>query len=176
MADVFLLLPDDERRKILAGAAQQLGRSAQALEKDVWVCWALEQLWTTPHPVKMAFKGGTSLSKVYGAIERFSEDIDVTLDYRDLDPEFDPFADAISKNKLKQAGERLRDLVKSRVHEVVVPHLRTQLVSMMSGESYAIDASDDGEKVWIKYRSVVDAADGFIADSVLLEFGGWSPS
>ncbi|HJW75257.1 MAG TPA: nucleotidyl transferase AbiEii/AbiGii toxin family protein, partial [Thermoleophilia bacterium] len=172
MADVFLLLDDDERRKILVGAAQQLGRSAQALEKDVWVCWALEQLWTTPKAVKMAFKGGTSLSKVYDAIERFSEDVDVTLDYRSLDPEFDPFADGISNNKLKKAGERLRTLVTSHVHDVVVPHLRARLTSVSADAPYAIEVSADGEEVRIKYRSVVDAPDGYIADSVLLEFGG----
>jgi hypothetical protein len=172
MADVFLLLDDDERRKILAGAAQQLGRSAQALEKDVWVCWALEQLWATPNAVKMAFKGGTSLSKVYDAIERFSEDVDVTLDYRSLDPDFDPFAEGISKNKLKTAGERLRTLVTSHVHDIVVPHLRARLSSVSADASYAVDGSANGEEVRIKYRSVVDAPHGYIADSVLLEFGG----
>jgi len=172
MADVFLLLDDDERRKILAGAAQQLGRSAQSLEKDVWVCWALEQLWDTPNAPKMAFKGGTSLSKVYKAIERFSEDVDVTLDYRTLDPGFDPFADGISNNKLKKAGDRLRSLVKDHAHNVVVPHLRTRLASVSEDASYAIDVSPDGEKVWVKYRTVIDAPDGYIADRVLLEFGG----
>lgn len=79
------------------------------LQKDVWVCWALKELFGTQRGVRMAFKGGTSLSKVFQAIHRFSEDVDVSLDYRDLqsNPEFDPFDEGISKSKRKQFSERL---------------------------------------------------------------------
>lgn len=55
---------------------------------DVWVCWVLQTLFTMPDRLPMAFKGGTSLSKVFGAIARFSEDVDITLDYRGLDGTF----------------------------------------------------------------------------------------
>lgn len=49
------------------------------IEKDLWVCWLLEQLFTLP--VQMVFKGATSLSKVFNIIKRFSEDCDITIDY-----------------------------------------------------------------------------------------------
>jgi predicted nucleotidyltransferase component of viral defense system len=91
VAESFLLLPDADKKDILDAAAEKLGRSGNVLEKDVWLCWALEELWRTPGAVQMAFKGGTSLSKVYGVIDRFSEDIDVTVDHRKLGPELDPF-------------------------------------------------------------------------------------
>lgn len=172
MADSFLHLPDDERRKILARGAQQLGRNAQALEKDVWVCWVLEQLWTMLKAGRMAFKGGTSLSKVYRAIDRFSEDIDVTLDYRGLDPEFNPFAEGVSKNKLKNASERLRALMKGHVDNVVVPALRKRLTEVSAEVPYEVAVSDNSEKVWVRYRSVVEGADGYMKDEVLIEFGG----
>src|SRR5699024_6026534 len=55
------------------------------LEKDIWLCWVLEQIFKMPSAPKMAFKGGTSLSKVFGLIERFSEDVDITLDYRNFE-------------------------------------------------------------------------------------------
>jgi len=59
----------------------------------------------------MAFKGGTSLSKIFGAIARFSEDVDITLDYRGPDGSFDPFAEGVSKTRLRkfsEDGEQMR--------------------------------------------------------------------
>ena len=58
--------------------ATELNISKNAVEKDWWMCWALEALFSLPD--KMVFKGGTSLSKVFNAIHRYSEDIDITLD------------------------------------------------------------------------------------------------
>jgi predicted nucleotidyltransferase component of viral defense system len=53
------------------------------VEKDFWVCWILKRLFADPHlKEQMVFKGGTSLSKVYGLVDRFSEDIDLVLDWR----------------------------------------------------------------------------------------------
>lgn len=80
----FLRLPIAEQRDILSSMSVQMGRSSQVLHKDVWVCWVLRELFASDTGVYMAFKGGTSLSKVFQAIHRFSEDVDVTLDYRDL--------------------------------------------------------------------------------------------
>lgn len=77
-------LTGDEQAELLHGLAPVLGRRAEILEKDIWLCQALGVLFSLPGRKPMAFKGGTSLSKVYQAIERFSEDIDVTVDYRSL--------------------------------------------------------------------------------------------
>ena len=60
----------------------------------------------------MAFKGGTSLSKVYAAIQRFSEDIDVTIDWRSFKLGSDPFAMDVSKTRQKKLGEALRAALK----------------------------------------------------------------
>lgn len=65
-----------------------------------------------PDRLPMAFKGGTSLSKVFGAIARFSEDVDITLDYRGLDGAFDPFAEGVSRNRLKKFSEDLKSFVR----------------------------------------------------------------
>jgi predicted nucleotidyltransferase component of viral defense system len=75
----FLELPLDERRLYLEQAAIQRNVSAVMLEKDFWVCWLLGILFDSPFAEALVFKGGTSLSKVFGAIERFSEDIDLSL-------------------------------------------------------------------------------------------------
>ncbi len=79
MAESFLHLPDSDRREIYAAAADQLGRAPVVLEKDVWVCWSLGVLFGAADRRQMAFKGGTALSKAHRVIDRFSEDIDVTV-------------------------------------------------------------------------------------------------
>lgn len=73
-----------EQAELLLGLAPALGRRAEILEKDIWLCLVLGILFSLPGRKRMAFKGGTALSKVHQAIERFSEDIDVTVDYRNL--------------------------------------------------------------------------------------------
>ena len=64
MADEFLKLAASEQSEILSGAAYLLKKSPVVLEKDVWLCWALQHLFAMPGCLSMAFKGGTALSKV----------------------------------------------------------------------------------------------------------------
>jgi len=75
----FLELPPDERRLYVEQAAIRRNVSPVILEKDFWVCWMLGVLFHSEFASSMVFKGGTSLSKVFGVIERFSEDIDLSL-------------------------------------------------------------------------------------------------
>lgn len=77
------------------------------LEKDIWVCWTLKQLFNMPGRLPIAFKGGTSLSKVFRAIERLSEDIDITLDYRGLSAAVDPFAEGMSGRQRRKLSDDL---------------------------------------------------------------------
>jgi hypothetical protein len=121
MAETFLQLTPQERSEIYRALAPRLGRAPVVLEKDVWVCWVLQALFTRQGRLPMAFKGGTSLSKVYRAIDRFSEYVDITLDYRGLDSTVDPFAVGLSKTKLKLFSEGLKSFVRDHVHHVLVP-------------------------------------------------------
>lgn len=75
----FLDLPSDERLLYIEQAALRRNVSPVVLEKDFWVCWLLGILFESPFAGNLVFKGGTSLSKVFGVIERFSEDIDLSL-------------------------------------------------------------------------------------------------
>lgn len=71
-----------ERRDIFSATADRKGVSEAIVEKDFWVCWTLKQLFATEaFAGRLLFKGGTSLSKVFHAINRFSEDIDLAVDY-----------------------------------------------------------------------------------------------
>ena len=75
-------LPPNDRRDLFRAAAQQMRVNEAIVEKDFWVFWTLDYLfYDSPWQDKRAFKGGTSLSKAYGVIERFSEDIDLILDW-----------------------------------------------------------------------------------------------
>ena len=75
----FLALPDDERRLYIEQAAIRRSLSPVIMEKDFWVCWLLGILFESEFADEIVFKGGTSLSKVFGVIDRFSEDIDLSL-------------------------------------------------------------------------------------------------
>ena len=82
----LLAATDDGRRDVFLTTARRLGTAVQNVEKDFWVCWTLDVLFNglpEDHPC-LLFKGGTSLSKSFGLINRFSEDIDVTVFRNDL--------------------------------------------------------------------------------------------
>ena len=98
-----------ERALVINEAASRLGLSPLIIEKDFWVCWTLARIFTVeaiaPHVV---FKGGTSLSKVFGAIQRFSEDIDLAVSPRALGfetAELDEAPSASQRRKRVQALE-----------------------------------------------------------------------
>ena len=76
-------LPSEEREILFQNTAAKMGMNAAIIEKDFWVCLTLDYLFHKCQWKKaFAFKGGTSLSKVYNLIDRFSEDIDLILDWR----------------------------------------------------------------------------------------------
>ena len=82
MSESYLSLSVSDRTEALETAADKSGRPSHLLEKDVWVVWTLSVLYDSPHHEHLTFKGGTSLSKAYHAIDRFSEDVDLTYDIR----------------------------------------------------------------------------------------------
>ena len=169
---VFLELAAEEQKEILQTVSPQLARSASVLEKDIWVCWALQALFSMPGAHPMAFKGGTSLSKVYGVIDRFSEDVDITLDYRAFEENFDPFAEGVSRTKTKQFGERLKSYVSDYANHVVAPYLKNELAKLPTADQHTVEVDGGGEKIWITYPSIVEDTDEYIRSHVLIELGG----
>jgi hypothetical protein len=72
----------DNRAELFDETADRMGISGAIVEKDFWVCWTLKQIFSIEQfRERLLFKGGTSLSKVFGAIQRFSEDIDLAVDH-----------------------------------------------------------------------------------------------
>jgi nucleotidyltransferase AbiEii toxin of type IV toxin-antitoxin system len=83
--DGFLKMSSQERRLACLQVEEQMRLQAASVEKDFWVCWTLRELFALPEiGPHLTFKGGTSLSKAWKLIERFSEDIDLIVDKQTL--------------------------------------------------------------------------------------------
>lgn len=118
--------PATDRADLFTAVAEQRGNMiAAVVEKDFWVCWTLRRLFTLPNaPAGMIFKGGTSLSKVFNATGRFSEDVDLSFDRADLDfgGEQDP-ARASSRKQAKQRLKSLKEACQGVIRDRFVPQL-----------------------------------------------------
>lgn len=164
-------LPPVEQAELLNGLAPRLGRRAEILEKDIWLCQILGILFALPCCKPMAFKGGTSLSKVYQAIERFSEDIDVTIDYQSLVPNVPALA-TLSRSQQRKLSDTLRDTLAAHVTGELVPALGEALLQALPNHEITIEVSDNAEELRLYYPSAVENTDPYLRPSVLIEFGG----
>lgn len=166
----FIRLSPDMQRDVLERGASQSHLNPQLLEKDIWVCWALDAVFRIPDAYAMAFKGGTSLSKAYGAIRRLSEDVDITIDYQSLDPTVDPFQPGLSRTRQKKFSESLKARVQKYLVDAMVPWLEQCLANDgLTKHTVTVEASEGALRV--NYPSCADRGE-YIAESVLLEFGG----
>ena len=165
--EAFLHLSPEEQAEILQTCAGKLGRRPEHLEKDLWICWVLQGLFTMPGRLPMAFKGGTSLSKVYSAIRRFSEDVDITVDYKSLDQSIDPFNPKVSQTSRDKYTELLKTKLSEHTKNVIRPHFERLVAQLSEKPPKPIATSDDGEKLFIPYPSRFAKE-----ESVCLEFGG----
>ena len=175
VADRFLDLRDEDKRDLFVGLQDKMKLSPIAIEKDIWVCWVLQTLFSMPGRPRMCFKGGTSLSKVFGVISRFSEDIDVTINHRTENaPELDPFKEGTSKTEIKRIAEEFSKLTVKMVRESIVPYIRRKIEKEFGGDGFWFDIDQTGEKLTLGYPSVFDLSDRsrYMSSSVLVEFGG----
>ena len=172
MTKAFIQLPPRDRAEILQTAAAELGFTAQVLEKDIWVCWVLSALFSMPDAHPMAFKGGTSLSKIWKAIDRFSEDVDITIDYRAFDTGFDHQKGKLSNTKQEAVNSELRRCVTKYLDSHVRPYMLDRLSEDLDDQSFELMLSDCGEKLVLNYPKAPVGGSPYIHDSIVLEFGG----
>jgi hypothetical protein len=170
MPEHFFDLSLERRRSFLDEAGRALERNPVLLEKDIWVCWALQTLFALPTPTQplplMVFKGGTSLSKVYRAIQRFSEDIDITLDHRSSgDPLHDPVT--ASGNQRSRFAERMKQYTADHVAQVIKPHFERSISSIPVSQLEI--AGEELEQLIISYSSPY--GDNYVLPRIKLEFG-----
>lgn len=175
---------DAERRDLFLAAANRIGTTVQNIEKDFWVCWTLDALFNglKPGGPRLLFKGGTSLSKAYGLISRFSEDIDVTVFREDIgQPATVAELEAFSK---KQQKKRL-DAIRHACQEFIAGPLRDELSEIATrtmnetgrkpDELSIVPAEDDpdGQSLLVIYPSAVEPSD-YVRSAVKIESGAKS--
>ena len=174
----FLKLSGEEKREVFQAISLSMGLRPDIVEKDFWVCFMLHHLF---HDCKykdaFVFKGGTSLSKAYHVIERFSEDIDIILDWRKIVPTDDnPWND---RSKTKQ--DQYNKLVNAKAAEFyasdLVPCLNRELEEVLGkGQWIAVDENDE-MVINFYYPQLFEVE--YLRDKVRLEIGPlaeWLPS
>ncbi len=152
-------------------AAERSARPPHLLEKDVWVVRTLLALFSSDLCDRLVFKGGTSLSKVYGAIDRFSEDIDLTYDIRDIAEDLVERAGSVLPPNVSQEqrwSETIRQRLPVRIVEEVLPVLEA---AFAGDESACVRAKED--KAFVEYKPMFQGT-GYVPPRVMLEFGAKS--
>jgi hypothetical protein len=175
MADAFLGLSPTDRLDALLVAADRSGRPAHVLEKDVWVVWAINALFSGPGGDHLVFKGGTSLSKAYGIIDRFSEDIDLTYDIRELVPasrEAPTEGDEPHPRSRNQAKD-WRAQAEAALDEWINADVRPALTESLEREKLDSRIVVEPQKLILTTTPRTDGWD-YVKPDVLIEFGGRS--
>jgi len=181
----FLKATPQDRRDVFLGAAARLGTPEQNIEKDFWVTWTLDVLFNglpAGHP-RFLFKGGTSLSKGYGLISRFSEDIDITIFREDLGQAASvPELEAMSRKKREERLDAIKGACRDYIQNTLARQFAVIVREALADSniephvpSIAIDADDpDGQSLFFWYPTVTIGHGDYIRPAVKIESGGKS--
>lgn len=172
MAESFFDLSKADQREALEYARAQSNRPAHLLEKDIWVVWALHALFDSPLTDDLTFKGGTSLSKVYKIIDRFSEDIDLTYDIRKLIP--DLLGDDEELPTSRSQANKWTKAVRSRLPDWITNEVLPVLQQALKQDNLDVQielGGQDNDKLLLHYPALMQGT-GYVAPVVTLEFGG----
>ena len=171
MPESWFELSSADQSEALEVAAGRSGRPAHLLEKDIWVVWALSAIYDSPLGDSLTFKGGTSLSKVYKVLDRFSEDIDLTYDIRELVPDLLRDGNPIpaSASHEKQITSAVRSRLPQWIEQTVQPVIEQALVASGLQAELSL-AGKDSDKLIITYPATKKGT-GYAAATIQLEFG-----
>ena len=154
--NTFIELSSDERNLYCRQAAErmEIPLPAAVIEKDFWVCWTLKLLnEITELKGNITFKGGTSLSKAWGLIERFSEDIDIAIN-RKVFGQQPPYGaeDATSNTQRKTRLEELEDKSSSFIMEVLLPILQEKIAVYLNPAEFTLKPIQKGNEINIEFE------------------------
>lgn len=175
-------LPDLARPdlvQLLQEAETVTGIKALMIEKDAWVCWTLRQLFALPDArAHFIFKGGTSLSKVWKVIHRFSEDIDISLsrEWLGFTGERDPETAASRKQRARLLDE-LSAACAAKLRTEVAPALQARFTAVLGPTGWSLTvAPDDAQTLLFAYPTVLatDPGAGYVRPLVRIECGARS--
>ena len=171
-------ISEKDRNALFKNTAAKMGMTEAIIEKDFWVCYTLDYLF---HRCKwkdhIAFKGGTSLSKAYGLIERFSEDIDLILDWRLLGYDIDEPWEVRSNTKQDLFNKQANTRTESFLRDDVLPALATDLQKEINASIRCYIEENDPQTIALAYQNGFQ--DVSILPVIRLEIGAlaaWTPA
>jgi len=175
----FLSASENDRADAFLAASQRIGANVQHVEKDFWVCWTLDMLYhrLPSGGPRLLFNGGTSLSKGYGLINRFSEDIDITAFREDLKQAASAEElEALSGKKRKERLDAIRDACRTWVRGELRDGVSKRVVEFLAEEGRVeLDDTDpDGQTLLVLYPSIVRADSEYVRPTVRIECGAKS--
>lgn len=174
--DNFANEPTASRAEAFQEAAARLGFSQAIIEKDFWVCWSLEKLFALPSfGDHLIFKGGTSLSKAYNVIHRFSEDVDLSLDRAQLGfvGDNDPDNPDLSGGKRKTLLQDLQNAAVACVNGPLFSELEARFAADLDQGFHLAADPDDAQTLLFTYPSASadDATHSYVKPIIRFEFG-----
>jgi Nucleotidyl transferase AbiEii toxin, Type IV TA system len=173
---------EQDRRDLFVSTARRIGTTEQNAEKDFWVCWTLDALFhgRPQDAPRLLFKGGTSLSKAFGLIRRFSEDIDITIFRHDLgEPISIDDLEKLSGKKQSAKLDEIRATCQQHLRDDLGPQINRMLIEAAGrgredGIGVVLDAADpDGQTLLVQYPSSLPA-DTYVRSAVRIECGAKS--
>lgn len=176
--DAFAREPGDIRAEAFRETAARMNVQPAIVEKDFWVSWTLKRAFSLDKPIpSLIFKGGTSLSKVYGVIRRFSEDIDLSLDRHDLG--FKGARDPLSEMSGAARKALLKELEETAAAAVAGPvknALGEAIEHALGAEANLKVADDNAQTLLFTYPQSLSVDDqrAYLPPFVRLEFGARS--
>ena len=176
----FLSFSEARKRTICEQVQDKLGLPPATIEKDFWVCWTLKKLFTLPEwGSRLTFKGGTSLSKGWALIERFSEDIDIVISRGALGFGGDMAPDrAPSKKQMRNRLKALKAASQQCVTKILLPLLENAMSREMPSElSWRLhpDPDDpDGQTLLLVYPTAFADRTAYLEQVVKIELGARS--
>jgi hypothetical protein len=176
----FLSFSEDRRKNVCEQAQDKLGLPPAAIEKDFWVCWTLKKLFNLPEwGSRLIFKGGTSLSKGWALIDRFSEDIDIVINRKSLGFGGDNAPDcAPSKKQMRKRLDALKAASQQCATETILPLLREAVSKEMNSEfPWHLDTDPDdpdGQTLLFAYPTAFADPMAYVPQVVKIELGARS--
>lgn len=178
----FIELPLERRQLLCEEVQAEIGLPAVSLEKDFWVCWTLRELFSLPSwGAHLTFKGGTSLSKCWGLIDRFSEDIDIVIDkeFLGFSGEESP-ENAPNKKQQKKRLKALKRRAQEKIYDELLPALETRIsAGLQESDQWTIKLASEEEdperqSLIFRYPSFRAEETGYINPQVVIVLGARS--
>lgn len=167
-----------DRTELFQATAISMGMQPNVIEKDFWVCFMIDHLFNDcKYKKAFVFKGGTSLSKAYHVIERFSEDIDLILDWRKIiDEETNPWEER-SKTKQDLFNKQINSEAAKFYRNELVPKLNEEIKEKLGDGEWIVIDDEDEMVVDFYYPQIFETE--YLRSCVRLEIGPlaeWMPS